>query len=43
LALLSNQLPKVKETTPDMTAEEAARLEIIQDEIYSKVVYFWQL
>jgi hypothetical protein len=37
------ELPKVKATTPDMTAEEAAKVKPILDETYGKVVYFWQL
>jgi hypothetical protein len=36
------ELPKVKATTPDMTAEEAAKVKPILDETYGKVVYFWQ-
>jgi type IV secretory pathway VirJ component len=37
------ELPKVKATTPDMTAEEAAKVKPVLDETYGKVVYFWQL
>jgi hypothetical protein len=37
------ELPRVNATTPDMTAEEAAKVKLILDEIYGKVVYFWQL
>ena len=37
------ELPKVKATILDMTAEEAAKVKPILDETYGKVVYFWQL
>lgn len=37
------ELPRVNATTPDMTAEEAAKVKPILDETYGKVVYFWQL
>jgi uncharacterized protein DUF1264 len=37
------ELPKVKATTPDMTAEEAAKVKPVLDQTYGKVVYFWQL
>jgi Protein of unknown function (DUF1264) len=37
------ELPRVKATTPDMTAEEAAKVKPVLDETYGKVVYFWQL
>lgn len=37
------ELPKVNATTPDMTAEEAAKVKPVLDETYGKVVYFWQL
>src|ERR687897_456552 len=37
------ELPKVKATTPDMTAEEAAKVKPVLDGTYGKVVYFWQL
>ena len=36
------ELPRVNATTPDMTAEEAAKVKPILDETYGKVVYFWQ-
>lgn len=37
------ELPRVNATTPDMSAEEAAKVKPILDETYGKVVYFWQL
>jgi hypothetical protein len=37
------ELPRVKATTPDMTAEEAAKVKPVLDGTYGKVVYFWQL
>jgi hypothetical protein len=37
------ELPNVKATTPDMTAEEASKVKPVLDETYGKVVYFWQL
>ena len=37
------ELPKVKATTPDMTADEAAKVKPVLDQTYGKVVYFWQL
>jgi hypothetical protein len=36
------ELPRVNATTPDMTAEEAAKVKPILDETYGKVVYFWR-
>jgi hypothetical protein len=36
------ELPRVNATTPDMTAEQAAKVKPILDETYGKVVYFWQ-
>jgi Protein of unknown function (DUF1264) len=36
------ELPKVHATTPDMTAEEAAKVMPVLNETYGKVVYFWQ-
>lgn len=36
------ELPRVNATTPDMSAEEAAKVKPILDETYGKVVYFWQ-
>src|SRR5918994_1023361 len=36
------ELPRVNATTPDMNAEEAAKVKPILDETYGKVVYFWQ-
>ena len=37
------ELPNVKATLPDLTAEEAEPLMPILNETYGKVVYFWQI
>lgn len=35
------ELPAVRATLPDMTAEEAAKVKPVLDETYGKVIYFW--